>query len=132
MAKRKTVGDIQNLVVETRELTDLVQEINKDDHEDGQTDWYTAVAILANRYKGDPDRAFCVLKRIECLLALMKEPRMRGWSVETTEPGCVVTHHAAFEAAARCPLRLSGDHFYFNPDEFFRIALEKRAPEGSV
>jgi hypothetical protein len=64
------------------------------------------------------------------LSKLMKDDRMHGWTMETNDPKCVLTNSAVFDAVALCPLRVKDDHFYFDADEFFKIALEEVEPEG--
>ena len=121
---------VQKLVIEPEELAFLVQEMTRQE-EEGRTGLHTVMCILAQRYSGDHERAFCVHVRVRCLISLLDDPRMRGWSPQTAESGCRMTQ-AAFHAAAICPLRLANERYYFNADEFFRIAFQGLKPEASA
>lgn len=106
-------------------------------HDQGQKpDFYTAIFILTDHYKGKKNavnKVFVITERLQCLANLVKEndPRMRGWTMDAIEPDCVITNTAVFAATALCSLRRGDtDHPYFEPDEFFDIVLRESESEG--
>jgi hypothetical protein len=75
----------------------------------------------------------CIIARMQCLHPLMEDPRFRGWSLQKLEdPECKIVNELIFKAVAKCSLRADKTHVWFEPDEFFRIALEERDPEGTA
>lgn len=123
--------EITELEINPDDVTYLAQEMARRDHAD-DADFFTSIAILGQRFRGQEksaDRMFCISTRMECLSELMKDKRMPGWTIETNDPQCTVAN-AVFHAAAVCTLRVEDDRFYFDADEFFRIALEGIEPEG--
>lgn len=121
------------MVIDPEEIIYLVQEM-ADRHYKGQEIGFEySVLALLEKYEGRDDiadRTYCVSTRMHCLICLMGDKRMRGWSMETKDPECTLTNCALFHAAALCPLRLDSERYRFDADEFFRIALEKAEPEG--
>ena len=107
----KSIRDIQALETTTEEVTYLVEEMARrhQEREPGEVGFYTAVAILAEQYRGtgDHQRSFCVMERMRCLTDLLRDERMRGWTIEAVEEGCLLTNEAIFRAVAKCPLRAS-------------------------
>jgi hypothetical protein len=124
--------EITELSINPDDVAYLAQEMAlRDQVEDA--DFFTLIAILGQRFRGQEksaDRMFCISTRMECLSELMKDERMRGWTIETADPECTLASWAVFHAAAVCTLRVENDRFYFNADEFFSIALEGIEPEG--
>jgi hypothetical protein len=127
--------DIPTIKIEPEEIIYLVEQMQAPSR--GSTDngggFFASMAILGNRYRGEKncvDRMFCIQTRMECLAGLMKDDRMRGWTMETNDPKWTVTNGAIFHATALCPLLIESGRFHFNPDEFSRIALEVAEPEG--
>lgn len=121
--------------VKPEEIVYLVKEMARL-HEDGQEpDFYSALAILALRYKtakGKPisQKPFCIMERLQCLTNLMKDERMRGWSLKGIEEDCMLTNAAVFTATALCTLKEDGTQSYFDADEFFDIVLSESETEG--
>jgi hypothetical protein len=125
--------DIPTIKVEPEEIIYLVEQMQARHDKDEEVGFFASMAILGDRYRGGKDcvdRMYCIQTRMECLSALMKDERMHGWTMETNDPKCTVTNSAIFHATALCPLLIENDRFYFNPDEFFRIALDEVEPEG--
>ena len=75
----KSIRDIQTMEVATEEITYLVEEMARQhqEREPGEVDFYTAVAILAERYRDTQDhhRSFCVIERMRCLTDLLRDER---------------------------------------------------------
>lgn len=114
------------------ELMSLVTDMAARRKDGEDVDFYTGVGLLAQRYKDQPGRSFCISERMRCLAELSSEPRMKGWTIQGTEEGCLFTHEAVFRAAARCPLRADEHDLWFDTEEFFRIALEETTAEGNA
>jgi len=128
-----SIKAIQELKIEPEEILYLMQEMTKRHDMNEQADWYTSIAILAERYPSDPDRTFCISERMRCLLPLMKDARMRGWSFESwDDPECTMTNEAVFRAIAKCPLRGGSERMRFDSDEFFQIVLEDSKPDANA
>lgn len=131
-----SIRDIQNMEITTEEITHLVEEMARQhqDRRPGEVDFYTAVAILAERYRDSQDhhRSFCVLERMRCLNELLCDERMRGWTIQGIQEGCLLTNEAIFRAVAKCPLKANAKRVWFDPDEFFTIALSETESEGSA
>jgi hypothetical protein len=134
---------MDNLASQWQQITEL--EINPDDvaylinemarrrDKAEDDDFFTSIAILGERFHGQEksaDRMFCISTRMECLLGLTKDERMRGWTTEMNVPQHMLANWPLFHAVAACPLRVHDDRFYFDADEFFSIALEEIEPEG--
>lgn len=50
---------------------------------------------------------------------------MKGWSMDTDDPTCALTHEAVFRATAKAPLHHRGQRLGFDPDEFFALVLNE-------
>lgn len=123
--------EITDLEVDPKDVAYLALEMAQRNQTD--VDFFTLIAILGERFRGQEnsaDRMFCISTRMECLSELMKDERMRGWTIETDNPRCTLANWAVFYAAAVCTLRVQDDCFYFEADEFFKIALQEVEPEG--
>src|ERR1035437_2083370 len=95
----RMVVEAQQALIEPKEIVYLVTEMAKR-HDEG-ADWYTQIAILADPYPMPSERPFAISERMECLLEMLKDERMRGWSMEVPHtPDCILTHEAVFGATA--------------------------------
>jgi hypothetical protein len=105
-------------------------------HESGEKpDFESATFIIADRYRGKRDavaKTFAIMERMLCLSKLMerKDERMRGWTIDAIEEGCMLTNEAVFTATALCPLKKNGERICFEPDDFFEIVLRESESEG--
>jgi len=105
-------------------------------HEEGKNpDFYTAMFIVTDRYKKKKnavEKSFVIIERLQCLGKLLakKDARMRGWTMEGIEEGCLLTNDAVFTATALCPMKREDERMYFEPDEFFDIVLRESESEG--
>lgn len=127
------IREIQAMKVAPEEITYLVHQmaLRHQERGPGEVDFYTAVAILAERYRDkEHDRPFCVMERMRCLTSLLSDDRMRGWTLQGVEDGCLLTNEAIFCATAKCPLRADAKRVWFDADEFFQIALSETPPEA--
>jgi hypothetical protein len=70
------------------------------------------------------------MERMRCLNALLFDERIRGWTLQGIEKGCLLTNEAIFSAVAKCPVRANAKRVWFDADEFFEIALNEMEPEG--
>jgi hypothetical protein len=96
-----------------------------------------SLGVLLNRYahkRNGGHRMFCIQTRMQCLGDLMKsnDPRLKGYTKDTNDPACTVTHAALFYATALCPLQIEKEHIWFDPEEFFDIALKNAESEGNA
>lgn len=124
--------EIFTMQIEPEEVFHLVEEMAKAHDEDGETSWYTQVGILAERYPNDSVRCICIMERMQCLIALGKDKRMRGWSMDTDDPKCTLTHQAVFRATAKARIYRKGKKLRFDPDEFFALTLNETPAEGNA
>jgi hypothetical protein len=106
-------------------------------HEEGEkTNSETAMFILLDRYRGKRNllgKCVAIMERLQCLSNLIQknDERLRGWTMDAVEPNCKFTHAAVFAATALCSLRRGdSDRFYFDPDEFFDLALGEAESKG--
>jgi len=120
------------LTIQPEEIIYLVQEMSKLHNEGVKTDWYSSVGILAERHKGDRSRAVCISQRMMCLAKVMEDDRMRAWTKKPEGKEYILTNQAAFIAAAKCPLRYENEELFFDPEEFFQIALAESPAEGEA
>lgn len=123
---------IKKFDIEPDEIFSLVEEMVERQKTDDNINFETAMIILALRYKDQPGRALCITERMLCLNPMMKDERMRGWTIKTIDPNCTLTNYAVFRAVAKCPLRLDHDHTRLDPKEFFRIVLEESDSETTA
>ncbi len=132
----KELDELYSTKVKPDEILDIVKSMTRLHDEGESPTMETALFVLFNRYKGKRnavDKSFVISERLMCLSQLMKknDERMRGWTMEMIEPGCVLTNTAVFTATALCPLRRGEkDRCYFDPDEFFDICLREAEEEG--
>jgi hypothetical protein len=137
MARRVpgSIREIQKMNIADEEILYLVEEMGRlhQERQAGDVGWYSAVGILADRYgTNSHSRCFCILQRMESFQALLGDERMRGWTVPGIEDGSMFTKAAIFRAVARCPLLADSKRTWFDPDEFFRIALRETESEGTA
>jgi hypothetical protein len=123
--------------VKPQEIFSLVQEMTRLHQEGDKPDFYTAVAILAQRNKEASiskrtNKMFAITERMQCLAKLIEEQdvRMRGWTMEAIEEGCVLTNTAVFTATALCSIKRVDNKTRFDEDEFFDIVLRECEAEG--
>jgi hypothetical protein len=128
----ESIREIQRMEIAPEEIVYLVEEMAKVHQERGSATFYTSVAILAERYRNEPGRSFCVIERMRCLAALSSYGRMKGWTIEGTEKCCIHTQEPVFRAVAKCPLKADAKRVWFDPDEFFQIVLAETDSEGSA
>jgi hypothetical protein len=127
--KPKNLSDVLEIKITTAEILDLVKEMTRLRENGEKPDWYTAVAILSNRYEKQTGKVFCITERMQCFAELSNDERMRGWSIEAVEKDCILTNEAVFTAVALCPLKDDGNRVYFDPDDFFDIVLRESESE---
>lgn len=123
---------IERLDIQPDEIISLVEEMAERHETDDDVDFDTVMIVLALRYKDEPNRAFCISQRMLSLNPMMKDERMRGWTIKTIDPDCTLTNYAVFRAVAKCPLRLHNDHVRFNSEEFFCLVLEESDSETTA
>jgi hypothetical protein len=120
------------------EIISLVKEMTRRREEGENVGYETAVFILCQRYDRNDqeqhDKAFVIMQRLDCLTKLTNanDNRMRGWTLEGKEEGCLFSNEAVFRATALCRIRRKDGHAYFDPDEFFDLVLMESEPDGSV
>ena len=129
MAIPEELRRIVEMEINPQEIIDLVEEMTKKRNDGIETNWYTTVGLLADRYHDEYDRAFCIHERMQCLNNMMEDARMSAWTTRTNDLSFLYVNAAAFIAAAKCPLRFR-DELYFDPEEFFRMALEESTPDA--
>jgi hypothetical protein len=131
MTKHRTIVDeALEAQIEPQEILHLVTEMTKRHGEGQEVNWYTQVGILADRFPGKSPKLFAISQRMQCLIEVMKDPRMRGWTFEVADPNCLITNEAVFRATALAPLHLTKDRITFDPEEFFLIVLGESEPEA--
>lgn len=134
MARRvaKSIREIQQMDIADEEIFYLVEEMAQQHQErdPGEVDWHTAIGILAERYQQDHRRCFCIMERMWCFLPLLGDERMKGWTIKGIEEGCLLTNAAIFRAVAKCTLKADLKRAWFDPDEFFKIALFETESAG--
>lgn len=123
---------MNKLVIEPEEIIYLVQEMTARARRGERPNWQTSIAILAEKYRGYPDRIHCISVRIRCLTDMMEDGRMAAWVRVAPEFDYSLTKKAVFRATARCPLILREKQYRFDPDVFFRIVLEEADAEGQT
>jgi hypothetical protein len=127
----KIVQRIIKTEIKPEEIIALVQELERLHDEGREPDWESSAIILVKQHPGQPQKAHCISERMRCLSEMSKDTRMRGWSFEGSEPGCLLTSEAVFRAAALCPLRGGkDDEVQFDADEFFGIVLGETPSDG--
>lgn len=121
-----------DLVIRPEEILYLVQEMTARARRGEKADWHTSIAVLAGKYRGDPDRVYCISARLRCLVEMMKDSRMAAWVRPTPELDYSLTKEPVFRATAKCPLMLRENRYRFDPEVFFRIVLEEAEAEGQT
>jgi hypothetical protein len=140
MHKAKSWAELYATKVKPEEILYVVTNMARI-HEEGKNPGFeTAMFIVVDRYKKKKHaqgKSLAIIERLRCLAKLIeqKDERLRGWTMQGIEEGCLLTNHAVFTAAALCPMkRGSGDndHYYFDPNEFFDICLRESDSEGKA
>jgi hypothetical protein len=117
--------------IEPEEIVHLVNEVNRHAEEGREISFELQAFILFQKY-GKSDRPFVILERLQCLLAIMDDDRMRGWTIESKDnPRCLMTNEVVFNATARAPIHFVDDRVHFDRDEFFKIALAESPSQGT-
>ena len=123
--------------VKPKEILSLVQEMTRLHDEGEKPDFYSAVFILSQRNKRGKistrvNKTFAITERMLCLARLIekKDERMRGWTMDTIEEGCMLTNTAVFTATALCSIKRVDNQTSFDADEFFDIVLRECEAEG--
>ena len=102
-------------------------------HDEGcETSWFTQIGILSELFPDHSDEPYCIMERMQCLIKLMGEDRMRGWTMKTIDPTCTLTNRAVFTATATVPIRGDDNNRWFDADEFFAVALMDTPSSGIV
>jgi hypothetical protein len=124
--ERIPTADVEDILYLVQEMTRRHEE--SDDDNIGPE---TATIIMIARYPGQIGKVHAIMERMRLLPQMMKDPRMKGWSMDKLED-CVLTSEAVFRAVARCPVRYDrvADQTYFDADEFFVIVLDETPAEG--
>lgn len=133
-----------SMKVRPDEIVDLVQEMSNRHEAGEEAGFFAACGFLMNRYRSKgkkkkfdhemADRVYCITTRMECLASIMSgdDPRLRGYTKDANDPACTLTYHSMFHAAALCTIRCDEKRTWFDPDEFFDIALREAEPEGTA
>jgi hypothetical protein len=132
----KTMDDLYMTDVKLEELLYLLKKMTRLQDGGEKPCFESAAFILSERYRGKKNavgKTFAIMERMNALAKLMRinDERMRGWTMETTEPECLLTNDAVFKATAICPLRKDSEQrMSFDVDEFFEIVLKEADSEG--
>jgi hypothetical protein len=117
------------------DILHLVQEMARRHQETDDDDigLETATIIMIARYPGQVEKVHAIMERMRLLPQMMKDPRMKGWSIEKRDD-CVLTSEAVFRAVANCPVRYDrvADRTYFDADEFFSVVLDETPAQGTA
>jgi hypothetical protein len=118
--------------IKPEEILYLVKEMARLHEEGSEPDWYSMVFILSDRYKRRMSKVLPIVERMGCLVEIMKDERMRGWSMQAIEKDCLLTNDAVFKGVALCPMKQDDDgkRLHFDPDEFFNIVLQQSESQG--
>lgn len=138
MAKHKTWDDLYTTKVKAEEILYVVTNMSRLHEDEKNPNFYTAMFIVTDHYKGKKnavEKSFVIIERLQCLTRLIekKDARMRGWTMEGVEEGCLLTNEAVFTATALCPMKKKEDERWmnFDPDEFFDIVLRESESQGT-
>jgi hypothetical protein len=84
----------------------LVEEMGRLHDEGCETSWFTQIGILSELFPAHSDEPYCIMERMQCLIKLMGEDRMRGWTMKTIDRTCTLTNRAVFTATSTVPISL--------------------------
>jgi hypothetical protein len=131
----KTWDDLYSTKVKPEEILSVVTTMSRLHEEGKNPDFHTAMFLVTDRYKGKRnavEKSFVIIERLQCLgkLLKMKDERLRGWTMEGIEEGCLLTNDVVFRATALCSLKKEDERMHFDPDEFFDIVLRESESEG--
>lgn len=84
---------------------------------------------LGNKIR--PDKVLAIIQRLKALAALADAGKIKGWQMKTSKPYELV-EKSAFYATAHATLRQSGNQYFFDEDEFNKLALQFSEPEASA
>ncbi len=137
MKTTKTWDDLYATKVQPAEILYVVTNMARLHEEGKDPDFHTAMFLVTDRHKGKKnavEKSFVIIERLQCLGRLIKskDARLRGWTMEGIEEGCLLTNEAVFAATALCPMKKEDERMYFDPDEFFDIVLRESESQGRV
>lgn len=134
----KSLDDLYSTKVSHSEIMYLMKKMTRRHDEGSFVGFEAAAFVLAERYRGKRNgikKTFAIMERMNALASLMKngDERLHGWTMDTDDPKCMLTHDAMFKATAICPLNIDEkQRAYFDADEFFEIVLKEADSEASA
>jgi hypothetical protein len=118
--------------IDPEDILFLVEEMGRLHDERCETSWFAPIGILYELFPDHSDEPYCIIERMQCLIKLMGEDRMRGWTMKTIDPTCTLTNRAVFTATSTVPIRGDDNNRWFDADEFFAVALMDTPSSGST
>jgi len=129
-----TIEDVNATKIQPKDILYLVTEMSQLCQRGEKPDWEAAIFLLFKRFEKNretcADKALCIMERMRCLSEIAKDERMRGWTMDCRDKDCTLTNEAIFHAAAFCAVRERDGKGYFDPEEFFGLALTELPSEG--
>ena len=123
---RDFIAEVTEEEIDPADIMHLVSEMGRLRDEGGSPNWYSQIGVLADRFPRGSRKPMAIMERMQALIPMLKDKRARGWSFESIDPGCTMTHEAMFRGAALAPLYCpKGRAFKFKREEFFAIVLEQ-------
>jgi hypothetical protein len=128
-----TEEELKNTRIRPEEIIHLVDEVSRRSEAGYEVSWIMQIAIMAEKFPGDLSKGVVIMQHLQCMIALVDDPRMKGWSFEPKEePGCLLAREAVFRATALAPIHITNEQAHFDADEFFALALSETPSQGTI
>ncbi|MDD5058276.1 MAG: hypothetical protein PHQ60_10410 [Sideroxydans sp.] len=112
------------------DLLFVTEEVHKLPPED--RDWEGRLHLTVRLFKGEPDKALAIEKRLVAMSALIDSGSLPHWALPEAPDGSVKIAEPVWIAAATEPLLLTERDTYFEPTSFLERVLSLAEPDGNA
>ena len=108
----------------------VTEEVHKLPLED--RDWEGRLHLMVRLFKGEPDKALAIEKRLMAMSTLVASGSLPHWSLPEALDGSVNISEPVWLATATEPLLLTERDAYFEPKSFLERVLSLAEPDGNA
>lgn len=108
-------------------VTEEVHKLPPDDQ-----NWEGRMHLIVRLFKGEPDKALAIEKRLMAMSALVASGSLPHWSLPEAADGSIYISEPVWRATAAEPLLLTERDAYFEPNSFLERVLSLAEPDGNA
>ena len=112
------------------DLLFVTEEVHKLPPED--RDWEGRLHLMVRLFKGEPDKAMAIEKRLVAMSTLVASGSLPHWALPEAPDGSVNIAEPVWLATATEPLLLTERDAYFEPESFLERVLSLAEPDGNA